>query len=665
MLNQIVPFRYLSRDQREGLMEDATQHAFDSGDVLIRQGDADDDRVFLLLQGSVEAFDTDRDPPVRLRTIGAGHYFGERSALFGEERSAEIRAVGSVRALSIPGDRFLRLIHESIPFAQALGNILRDKQGVFTPFDRFRTELLRSVGRGAVDLRRLLPLYRELEPALHRHAADPSTIDLDALTYAIRRLPENVTRTLAFFLTEALPPLYSEPDRRFSPVATVARRRAVYEMIPGKNMVLIRDGISDLVDLVTCLCLYAIEVRKIRRGIRDKGGLDAVTQEDLERYSVIWPEKTASRIREIALHHEDFRVEVHKELDNYNSAHAESWGQQIAEATRELLGVDPCDLPSDLPVHVISSNTHSVTNCLSPWLAENNGTVLDWAADTEHPLAKERWHDAQDLSYAVARDYLAAHPERRGEEAEAKLGAGILPLEWTSFTGIGVQLIDTSRLTVGAVDPALRGSMTARGSLILNIDYAFGEQAEHIIANVLSLFGRNLSSVSVLGKAGGLLGDRGDVFSATGFVEQSGDQYYPVPGVPAVDLERLAGFLPDRGIRQGSALTVTGTLLQNRKMLLFNRHIWGCVGLEMEGSFYLRQILKSMNRGALSKSIDLRFLYYVSDLPLEPRSSLSARMQAVEGVPPLYAITREVLTGILGSGGIPAQEHFGTGVQVD
>jgi CRP-like cAMP-binding protein len=651
MLSRIIPFRYLSREHREALNADLEEHMYEPGEILIRQGSTGDSRVFLLAEGSVDVFDVARDPPVRLRTITPGHYFGEREALFEQERSAEIRAVEGVRVLSISGDRFIELIHESTPFAQALGNILRDKQGIFTPFDRFQSEFVRSVGRGTVDLKRLLPLYLRLEPALHAHATTRGRIDIDALAYAVQRLPENVTRTLAFYLTETLPALYSDPDRRFVPVATPARRRAVYEMIPGKNMVLVRDGLTDLADFVTCLCLYAIEAHKIRRSVRNGGGLDAVSSSFLEPFRAIWPEDTEKRIQEIAFHHEDFRIEIHKELDNYNSAHAETWGEQVAEATRDLMGCDPTDLPVDLPVHVISSNTHSVTNCLSTWLVRHGDDILSWARDTEHPLTEEPWQNADDLVYVLARDYLEVRPELLEAKVRADRETGILPLEGTAFTGIGVQLIDTEKLAPGAIDPGIGARLPRERSLILNIDYAFGQQAEHIIANIISLFGRNLSSVSVLGKAGGLVGDRGDVFVATGFVEQSGDHFHPLPGDPAVDMDRLAALLPDRAIREGNALTVTGTLLQNRKMLQFNRHIWGCIGLEMEGSHYLRQILKSMNRGAIRRDVPLRFLYYVSDLPLRHDSSLSAHLQAVEGVPPLYAITREVLSGILGVDG--------------
>lgn len=648
MLDEIIPFRYLTSEQQTALRAELTPHTFQPGDVLIRQGDREDTRVFLLQTGTVEVVDTARLPAARVRLITPGHYFGERAALFGETRSVEIRALEVVQAHSMSGERFLRLIRECMPFAQALGDILRDKQGIFTAFDRFRAELLRGIGQGVVDLKRLSALYRDLEPALHPHVASSDTIDFGALVYAVRRLPANVTRTFVFYLTETLLPIYSDPDDLFTPVPTSARRRAVYEMVPGKNMVLIRDGLSDVTDLLSCLCLYAVEARKIRRRIRDCGGLGGISASELEQLRAAWPEETESRIQELALHHEDFTIEIHKMLNNYNSAHAETWCGQIAAATRELMGDDPSHLPPDVRVHVISSNTHSVTNCLSAWLARNHGTLLAWGEETGHPLAENAWQDRHDLAYALAPDYLGAHAGARERKADVERQEGILPLEGTAFTGIAVQLVDTARLDQSALDPGVVPPGPVSRSLIVNIDYAFGEQAGHIISNLMSLFNRNLSSVSVLGKAGGLQGERGDVLVATGFVEQTGDRYYPLPRGANVDADRLRQLLPDRGIHQGTVLTVDGTLLQNRKMLYFNRHIWKCVGLEMEGSYYLRQILKSRDRGAIPPDVSFRFLYYVSDLPLQHDSNLSARLRAVEGVPPLYAITREVLRGILG-----------------
>jgi hypothetical protein len=87
-------------------------------------------------------------------------------------------------------------------------------------------------------------------------------------------------------------------------------------------------------------------------------------------------------------------------------------------------------------------------------------------------------------------------------------------------------------------------------------------------------------------------------------------------------------------------------LLQNRIMLEFYRRVWGCIGLEMEGAHYFRRVNEARHLGIIPAEVDLRFYYYVSDLPLDHSSNLATRMGAVEGIPPLYAITREILSEI-------------------
>ena len=55
MLEHIIPFRYLTPAEREALVADASDDRYAPGDVLIRQGDEDDRRVFLILEGRVAA----------------------------------------------------------------------------------------------------------------------------------------------------------------------------------------------------------------------------------------------------------------------------------------------------------------------------------------------------------------------------------------------------------------------------------------------------------------------------------------------------------------------------------------------------------------------------------------------------------------------------------
>ena len=66
----------------------------------------------------------------------------------------------------------------------------------------------------------------------------------------------------------------------------------------------------------------------------------------------------------------------------------------------------------------------------------------------------------------------------------------------------------------------------------------------------------------------------------------------------------------------------------------------------MEGSYYFRQIVESQQLEVIPSDSPMRFLYYVSDLPLDKTADLSAHLSPTEGIPPLYAITRQIISDI-------------------
>src|SRR5690606_3973006 len=141
------------------------------------------------------------------------------------------------------------------------------------------------------------------------------------------------------------------------------------------------------------------------------------------------------------------------------------------------------------------------------------------------------------------------------------------------------------------------GARRASGpALLVNVDYAFGQQAEEILANLLFVFGRRVRSVNVLGKAGGLTGERGDILLPAATLLQTNDELYPLPNRDLPE-ELLRELLPERAVHSGPVLTVAGTLLQDRTLLHFYRRIWKCVGLEMEGSFFARQLISAIETG--------------------------------------------------------------------
>ena len=61
LLERVIPFRFLSQSERSALIRDITTAEFAPGDILIRQGDPDDTRVYILETGLVEIYDQSYD----------------------------------------------------------------------------------------------------------------------------------------------------------------------------------------------------------------------------------------------------------------------------------------------------------------------------------------------------------------------------------------------------------------------------------------------------------------------------------------------------------------------------------------------------------------------------------------------------------------------------
>lgn len=668
ILEQLIPMRFLDPVGRARLVEEALIVEVPEGERIVRQGERSDRRVFLILEGHVELLDEAAGE--RMGTISKGRYFGERTALFDTPRALTVVAGLQCQLAILEQEVFLEALRQSPAMAQGFGRTLRDRQGLFRAFDAFMSELMHGVEQDVVNFRRLRHRYQALAPALHAHAQDPSTIDFEALHYVLGRLPEGIESTYMLYLTDNLDDHLMGPTEHFVPRQTRARRRAIYEMTPGKLMVLLRDGVSDLIDLVTCLCALAVEARKLRRRVQRPDRLDRLVRRVLEgpepgeqpdealealgfeaaereALAELWGDEVFDKLYTMALHHEDYNLQITKQIQGYNSQHAELWTDQIVEAVRGLVGSEPRALPPEYAVHIISSNTHSVQNSLSAFLRERADEIERWGRGACPDLFELDWFDGSDRLYALTRHWHRAHPEQAARRAEVERACGHVRLEGTALTGIGVDLIDVSCMEAERIDPSIPVEPLGPG-LIVNIDYAFGQQAEEILALLLMLFGRNVRSVNILGKAGALVGQRGDVLIPTAFVEQTQDLLEPLPNPNAFQVEALADRLPGRQVHVGPVLTVAGTLLQNRTLLNFYRRIWQCTGLEMEGTYYLREILKAVHLGMIPEDVRMRFAYYVSDVPLAAGETLAGSLQVDEGVPPLYAITREILGGVLG-----------------
>lgn len=84
---------------------------YNDGDIIVRQGETGD-CMFEIQEGRVEIIGQKQGQDVRLAVLGKGDFFGEMAIFEREVRSATVRALGNVRALTIDKKTLLRRISE-------------------------------------------------------------------------------------------------------------------------------------------------------------------------------------------------------------------------------------------------------------------------------------------------------------------------------------------------------------------------------------------------------------------------------------------------------------------------------------------------------------------------------------------------------------------------
>jgi hypothetical protein len=488
-------------------------------------------------------------------------------------------------------------------------------------------------------------------------------LDFNALGYIMPRLPETITSTLTIHLAEYLPMMVHPVRDALRSVSQRAKKRDFYNILPNKIIMLLRDRTTDTVDLLTKLCIYAVETGKIQDRLSNtpaamelaryviQGGTPEEAQQimtalpftpqEMGHLEGIFGDKLLQRLYQILAQAGDLSIYVQKSDHRYAKTASELWLGQIRQGLWQVL--TPQEFNEELDVHIISCNTHSVHNCLSTWLNQQAEQILSWAAE-QLPASRNLTIPADRL-YFAARAWFQSHPRAVNQRLEADQEQGIYILDDPSFSGIEVSLIDANRLGK-TIDPYLGCPNFQRRTLLVNIDYAYGQQAELIMRSLILLFGHRIRSISIFGKSGAIVGQRGELLLPDHLLLQTDDQLYPIPNrdLNTTDFAAVDCRLP---IHKGTLLTVLGTIMQSREMFYYYRHFWNVIGMEMEGSYYLREILRSRSLGLIPKDVSLRFAYYTSDTPLEPGASLASGLSPVEGIPAVYGITRAVLRRIL------------------
>ena len=397
---------------------------------------------------------------------------------------------------------------------------------------------------------------------------------------------------------------------------------------------ILRDEATDYIDIITKICAYVIETKKISDRLLTKPFVIPLlasysddlsdneqfnkivtelpfTEDEIKKLKNIYKNALLHRLYEIVSQNGKIEVQTISSRVRYYSDLQELWIEKINILLKENFPY--YFVEEDVDIHIVSSNTHSVLNCLSTWVHKKASMIIN--RDGHKNIENKT-----DQLYACLKELMNEKPELLKERSSIDKDNGIFHLNKINLSNIDVSIIDLRKLSQH-IDPYLIGLNCQKKSILFTIDHAYGKQAEPIIRKLILLFGKKIKSISIFGKAGSITGERGELMIPNSFIIQENDVPYPIIPVDISEHDFVdVGWR--RRIHYGPMLTVLGILMQNSEMLWFYRHFWKVIGMEMEGGYFLQEINRAKTQNLIDPNIILRFVYYISD-PIRRNENLS------------------------------------------
>ncbi|MBK9567528.1 MAG: hypothetical protein IPO37_20880 [Saprospiraceae bacterium] len=511
-----------------------------------------------------------------------------------------------------------------------------------------------------------------LKPEIYGLIADEEKVELEGLLYIFQRLPKGIEQCRYIKLISREGYDHSHFEKHVPP----RRKRDCYRVDEEQMFIEMTRGGSDIYDILTHLTFMYIEAEKIRKNSLDSRGRKNRSWLMLEKLIADIHEEKEINVEvgftylntilgrtydEVASAHgrfeksaevnslfeitywlgklsmEEFLTQIDREI-TFSPALRENLGNHIygekwANTIKKTLWDN--DL-FERPIHIISANLHSVMNCFYAKSAL---------------IKKVKFESLEQFAEILSMDDNA---DMRALVTDFALKNGMRKLSDTSGTNIGVQIFDSACIDIKNVAEEIGFTQKPKekNPVFIVMDYAFGEQAYETMDELLKPYVTNeqrnhlnIRSINIMGKAGILEGDKGDIMIPTAHVFEGTADNYPLENSLTPSMFDGCGL----GVYEGTMITVLGTSLQNKDILTyFWRSSWKAVGLEMEGAHYQKAIqAASKIRNNIRPDIKLRYAYYASDNPLETGSTLASGSLGLDGVKPTYLITLEILKGCL------------------
>lgn len=524
---------------------------------------------------------------------------------------------------------------------------------------------------GRIVLGSLYDRYKRMQPCIHSYCNEERRIDVNALACALQRLPYEISRAKYFYIQNKPENLSSiKGIHLVESGAKGARVRTIYEMGEGNFKCIALEGKTDIFDIITSFIMYGIESSKIKRLLSGSSLLSEIERLHNKKES---PEKNQILCRlagkfsvsyhelkslDAALRYglfelilsimqndlDQLEIEFASEFAETNySTKARLWRQHLEKSGQ---------LSRIRPVIIISSDLHNVVSCLTDYALIQKERIARMVKE-HNDLPELDLDEPANLHYILYR-LCQIYPDLFREKLEYEEAFGIRFIPDVHNTGIDVQIVDTFRLDPAKLDGRIAienwATIKERAPYIINIHYAFGLQATEIMRELLEAFSNRIESISIIGKAGIVCGDRFDIMLPTYLIPQELETgVHDFPNGNQLTERDFEGLVSCKVHTGGPMLTVPGIAIQNELVLRYLMRKYGIQGLEMEGVPYLRMIRRAEKMGLVCEKMLFCVGYWGSDNPLNP-DELIAQSHMGGGAVAANALTVAVLAKTLSKG---------------
>jgi len=257
------------------------------------------------------------------------------------------------------------------------------------------------------------------------------------------------------------------------------------------------------------------------------------------------------------------------------------------------------------PIHLwIGSSV--LTDCVSPYTRDLRQALSRWAESNPLLLGDDLGSSAippgEDLSYALAHDFLRTDQNLGRERAEANRQVGIQRYE---DDGVELEVIDLGRLDPGVVDARLSfRELDSPAPVILRIDLDLEDDEAAGLKSLLVPLAPQIRSVSVLLDGTALSGEIGAIILPHLLVDWAGEEKLTIPGAVPLSPEEIVS-VADAVVREGAVLAAPSASLINPDAVMELLRTFGVQAVTIGNAGIIRALADACFCGLLSSEVQI------------------------------------------------------------